>query len=75
MTIDKVKNFIKTGRRGNRIIYHYGNLQFDRQDSTNKHGADIHAIANLVYASYKAKRVHLTQKRVSDGCAYIATIA
>lgn len=74
MTLDRMRMWLKSAQRGNRITYHTGNLQADRQTKLPV-ATTIDGIARVAYQASQAGVVDLVQRRVSDGvCAYEAVM-
>ena len=64
------KQAIRTGRRGDHIIYHTGLLLADRRLPV------VRDLAREVWKAYKANQVSLVQRRLSHpfGCEYVAEV-
>lgn len=76
VTIERLQMWLKSAQRGNRLVYHTGNLAYDRQNASREDHATVNAVANIAYQAAKAGQVTIAQRRVDDGvCAYVATMA
>src|ERR1700722_17100400 len=61
---------VATAKASDWIVYHTGNLLYDRLFGPEFQ--NVHAIATAAYEAYDEDRVHLVQKRIAPGvCAYI----
>ena len=74
MTADMFRDAVRTARRGERIVYHIGNLLWDRSgwNVSNPQRKAIDAVGLAAWEALIAGKVLLFQHRV-DGCSeYIA---
>lgn len=74
MTVREFMQWVNDAKRGQSVVYHSGNLQFDRADNGGPAFRQVNRLADFAYESYQRGHVELKQRRVSDGvCAYMAT--
>lgn len=71
---NELLEFVRRSKRNTRIVYHVGNLAYDRDALVNPTGYKlVAAVGELAYRSYEQGLVELVQERVSPGrCSYIA---
>ncbi len=60
-TADKFHSQLSSHRRGARLVYHIGDLSFDRL-----HNMQVDALAEVVWRAYEHGQVLLFRKRVSQ---------
>jgi hypothetical protein len=75
-TAHQFKQALRTGRPGDKIIYHTGHLLWDRIKSTKVEALTLHELGNAAWKAYKEDRVSLVQRRLSHpwGSEYIAEV-
>lgn len=75
-TLKKFKQAMRTGKRGDRIIYHTGFLLWDRTAYNKKiseaQREELKKVANEAWKALSKREVILLQRRVADGCEYVA---
>jgi hypothetical protein len=70
MTTQEFQRKLFHARRGDRIIYHTGDLQYDRMQPDARTLRDL---ANIVWGAYKSGKALLFQKRLGKNeFAYMA---
>ncbi len=70
MTTQEFQRKLFHAKRGDRIIYHTGDLQYDRMLPESR---SLRELANIVWGAYKSGKALLFQKRIgTNQFAYIA---
>lgn len=67
MSSEDFTRWFKKAKRGEGFIYHRGFLLVDRT-----YDPQVDSYANIVWQAYQKGVVELVQRRVRDGCMYIA---
>lgn len=66
--------WLKTSKRGQKLVYHFGNLAVDADPIPGYTDPDAVARRTIIYKAHKQRKVQLTQKRLFPNVfAYIAT--